>query len=102
MTSSQAESENRKSIHFQTFLAQCQMLHPDVAQACAPVVQWLSRSLQWFSGLIIASNEIQNGRLLLITVGKMVRLEEFPLQDREPDLNLIEKRPRWKGGNFAA
>ncbi len=87
MTSSQAESENRKSIHFQTFLANCQMLHSDVARACAPVVQRLSRPLQWLSGLIRARNEIQNDRLLLITAGKMVRLEEFSLQEREPDLN---------------
>ncbi len=36
------------------------------------------------------SNEIQNGPLQLVSTHKMVRLEEFVLQQREPDLNLIE------------
>lgn len=42
------------------------------------------------SRLIITSDEIQDGLLKLITAHKMARLEEFALEQTEPDLKLIE------------
>src|SRR5216684_7062041 len=72
---------------------QCASRHSVSSQTCCKLVLQLFngvRPLQWLSGLIIVSHEIQNNPLQLISTCKMVRLEEFALQQREPDLNLIK------------
>src|SRR6266700_3819126 len=46
--------------------------------------------------LVVVGNEIEDGLLQLVSAEKMVRVQEFALQDTKPDLNLIQ--PRGVGG----
>src|SRR5260370_6816639 len=59
---------------------------------CELSLQFFNRvgPLEWLGGLVIAGNKILNGLLKIIQGGKMVRLQEFALQQTEPKLKLIE------------
>jgi len=56
------------------------------------VFQLLNRvgPLEWFGCLIVASDEIEDGLLQLLGTGKMVGLQQFPLQKTKPDFDLIQ------------
>jgi len=49
------------------------------------------RPLEGLGSLIVASNEIQDGLLKLIKTNEMIGLQEFALQQTEPNFDLIEK-----------
>src|SRR6266566_3914524 len=69
-------------------------LHVSYQACCELVFQLLSRvgPLEGLGGLVIASNEVLDRLLKLIKAAEMIGLQEFALQETEPDLQLIEPR----------
>ena len=68
------------------------------------VLQLLNRirPFERLSGLIVASDEIEDRLLQRIETSKMVGLEKLALEKTEPDLNLVEKGGHFSGANRAA
>jgi hypothetical protein len=51
--------------------------------------------LQRLGRLVIVTNKVANGLLKLVQAGKMLGLQEFALQQAEPNFDLIKKGGRW-------
>ena len=69
-------------------------LHVSSQAECELAFQFFNRvgPLEWFGGLVVVGNEVQDGLLKLIKATEMVGLEEFALQQTEPNFDLIEPR----------
>src|SRR5439155_3251421 len=67
-------------------------LHVSYQSWCELAFQFFNRvgPLEWFGGLVVVGNEVQDGLLKLIKATEMVGLEEFALQQTEPNFDLIE------------
>ncbi len=46
--------------------------------------------LEGLGGLIVVNDEVEHGLLKLIKAGKMVRLQEFALEQAQPDFDLVQ------------
>lgn len=69
-------------------------LHVSYQAWCKLAFQFFNRvgPLEWFGGLVVVGNEVQDGLLKRIKTAEMVGLEEFALQQTEPNFDLIEPR----------
>src|SRR6266702_5599782 len=69
-------------------------LHVSYQAWCKLAFQFFNRvgPLEWFGGLVVVSNEVQDGLLKLIQAAEMIGLQEFALQQTEPNFDLIEPR----------
>src|SRR5712692_9283693 len=78
--------------HIRSRLSALLCRHASSQARCELVFQVFNRvgPLERLGSLVIASNKVMNGLLKLIQAAEMVGLQEFPLAQTEPDLQLIE------------